>query len=91
MSDIEQLDNYRKEFDHRITYLESVCKNVVIQGEYRNDIVSSILIFENITYQVKLEERLMNKTAKAIDGVHEELGNQKDYIDQKTTEFQRSK
>ena len=73
--DVEHIDNQRKQFDYRITYLESVAKNIVTQTEYRND-------------TIKFEEKLLNKTAKAIDSVLEELAKNREYIDTKTAEFQ---
>jgi hypothetical protein len=63
------------QFDHRLTYLESVAKNIVTQAEYRND-------------TIKFEEKLLNKTAKAVESMLEELGKNKDYLDQKLVEFQ---
>lgn len=73
--DVEHIDNQRKQFDYRLTYLESVAKNIVTQTEYRND-------------TIQFEEKLLNKTAKAIDSVLEELSKNKEYINAKTAEFQ---
>lgn len=73
-SDVENIDNQRKQFDYRLTYLENVSKNIVAQTEYRSDVLN-------------LEERLTAKTALAIDSVLEELNRQKDYVDLKVDEF----
>ncbi len=45
ISEVEGLSNSKKEFERRVTYLESVSKNIVTQAEYRNDTVSKISIF----------------------------------------------
>jgi hypothetical protein len=73
--EVENVNNQRMQFDHRLTYLESVAKNIVTQAEYRND-------------TIKFEEKLLNKTAKAVESMLEELGKNKDYLDQKLVEFQ---
>ena len=73
--DVENFDNSKKQFDHRLSYIESVCKNIVTQTEYRNDMI-------------KYEEQILAKVAKAIDSIQEELGQNKEYVDTKASEFQ---
>jgi conjugal transfer/entry exclusion protein len=75
MNKIDDLDSQRKQFDYRLTYLESVSKNIVTQFEYRND-------------TLKFEESLLQKTTKTCDTVLEEMGKQKDYVDQQVSLFQ---
>ena len=62
--EVEKIDNQKKQFDYRISYLESASKNIVTQTEYRLD-------------TIKLEERVQAKANKSIDGVFEELTKQK--------------
>lgn len=74
-SEVERINNQRMQFDHRLSYLETLTKGIVTQTDYRSD-------------TMQFEEKLLNKTSKAMEQMLEELNKSKDYFDTKTVEFQ---
>lgn len=67
-------ENYKKNFDHRLSYLESVTKNIVTQAEYRSD-------------TLKFEDKLLKKSAQGIDFVTQEIDQLKEATENRIGEL----